>query len=105
MFAEPLYLLHAHYFVAHDSLRSYTPNRVTDISPADIQTNKKYVAFVSAAEDTVKAKLYKTGDVEEKLRYGIVCKGSEIICKRGRAAEGQQYLPDRPDQFSAAGAG
>jgi len=43
-------------------------NRVTDISPADMQTNKKYVAFVSAAEDIVKAKLYKTGDVEEKLK-------------------------------------
>jgi hypothetical protein len=33
-----------------------------------MQTNKKYVAFVSAAEDTIKAKLYKTGDVDEKIK-------------------------------------
>lgn len=42
-------------------------NHDIDISPADMQVNKNYVAFVIAAEDVVKAKLYKTGDEKVKL--------------------------------------
>lgn len=42
-------------------------NNDIDISPADMQVNKNYVSFVIAAEDVVKAKLYKTGDEKAKL--------------------------------------
>jgi hypothetical protein len=38
-----------------------------NISPSDMQVNKNYVSFVIAAEDIVKAKLYKTGDEKAKL--------------------------------------
>jgi len=39
-----------------------------DLSPNDMQTNKKYVDFVMSAEDVVNSALYKTGDEQEKLK-------------------------------------
>lgn len=43
-------------------------NHDIDISPADMQVNKNYVAFVVAAEDVCKEKLLtKTGNVKAKI--------------------------------------
>jgi hypothetical protein len=45
-------------------------NHDIDISPADMQVNKNYVAFVVAAEDVCMEKLYKSGDV--KAKYAVM---------------------------------